>query len=62
MAVISIEFVGSEKMTVKGVERQLVHLKIMSDDVEWAIWADPGDAYKVVRIYLPSNKTEVLRD
>jgi hypothetical protein len=62
MAVISVELVGSEKLTIKGAERELEHIKVMSDDVEWSIWADPADSFKVVRIYIPSNKTEVLRD
>ena len=50
MAVISLEFVGNEKLTIKGAERELIHLKLMSDDVQWDIWADPADAYKIVRI------------
>ncbi|MBI2678420.1 MAG: hypothetical protein HYX28_06535 [Candidatus Koribacter versatilis] len=62
MAIISVEYVGNEKLAIKGVERDLAHIRIMSDDVEWDLWADPADAYKVVRIYIPSNKTEVLRN
>jgi hypothetical protein len=62
MAVISLEPLGMEKMTIKGVERELLHLKLMSDDVEWGIWADPADGFKILRFYLPSSKTEVLRN
>lgn len=61
-AVVSLEFAASEKLAVKGVERDLLRLKLMVDDVEWSIWVDPADAYKIVRIVVASSKTEVLRD
>jgi hypothetical protein len=61
-AVVSIEFGANEKLTVKGAERDTMRLKMMSADLEWQIWVDPADSYKIVRILVPANKTEVLRD
>lgn len=62
VAVISLELVGNEKMNYKGAERDVTHLKLMADDVQWDIWTDPADSYKILRIYIPSNKTEVVRN
>jgi hypothetical protein len=61
MAVVSISLVGSEKVAWKGVERDLLHLKLALDDVAWDIWVDPADSYKMIKILIPSSKTEVLR-
>lgn len=61
-AVITVDFVGNEKITINGKERDLLRFKLMADDVEWAVWADGADSYKVQRIVVPSMKTEVVRD
>lgn len=62
MAVINLEMVGSEKVSINGVERELTHIKLMADDVEWGIWVDPADSFKIIRITIPVNKTEVVRN
>ncbi|MDP9269192.1 MAG: hypothetical protein M3P27_12825 [Acidobacteriota bacterium] len=62
VAVVSVDFAGSEKLQYKGAERDVAHLKLTSDDLEWNIWVDPADSYKILRITIPANKTEVLRD
>jgi hypothetical protein len=60
-AVADLEMVGPEKQTIQGVEKDVVHIKLMAGDLEWAIYADPADSFKIVRISIPANKTEVLR-
>jgi len=62
VAVVSIDWVALEKLQYKGVEREVAHLKLLSDDLEWNIWVDPADSYKILRITIPANKVEVLRD
>jgi hypothetical protein len=62
VAVVGVDYVGSEKLQYKGAERAVDHLKLTSDDLEWNIWVDPADSYKILRINIPVNKTEVLRD
>lgn len=62
IAVMSIELVGVEKMQYKGAEKDVAHLKLTSDDVEWNIWVDPADSYKILRMNIPANKVEVTRD
>jgi hypothetical protein len=56
----SIEFKGIEKVNIKGSDRQLRRFDLEQDDVIWSMWMD--DDYKVIRILVPSNNTEVLRD
>ena len=62
MAVVNLELVGSEKLNVNGTERDLVHIKLTTDETEWGIWVDPADSFKVVRITIPASRTEVLRN
>ena len=59
--IATLEMVGTEKLTWKGIDRELVHLKLTSDDVAWDIWVDPADSYKVLRIAIPASKTEIVR-
>jgi len=58
---VSLEVVGLEKQSWKGAEHELLRVKLSSDDIVWDIWVDPGDSYKVLKISIPANKTEVLR-
>ncbi len=62
MAVVNLEMVGTEKVMVNGAERDLTHIKLTTDDVEWGIWVDPADSFKVIRITIPASKTEVVRN
>lgn len=58
---VKLELVGIEKVAWKGVDRDMLHLKLTSDEIAWDIWVDPADSYKVMRIVIPANKTEVVR-
>src|SRR4051812_38014464 len=62
MATVSLALVGTEKLPVKGAERELLHIKLSSDDTTWDVWVDPADAYKLMRLTIPASKTEVLRN
>lgn len=70
-----MEFVGPEKVAVKGVERQLnkVILKtggptrvvVLNDQKEseagqWLLWVD--DQYKVIKMAVPGINVEIVRD
>jgi hypothetical protein len=57
---INIEYKGPEKITVKGNEVQLRRFDLDVDGVKWALWMDEN--YKLIRILVPENNTEVLRD
>lgn len=55
-----VEPLGVEKLTLKSGEKEFNKLKLDADGVTWLIWVD--DDYKVVKITIPANNVEVLRD
>ena len=59
---VSLEPVGREKVQIKGAERELPRLTLKFEGGEWAVWLDDQDHYKIVKISIPSEKTEVVRD
>ena len=59
-AAASMEFMGREKVTVGNAEKELSKLELKSEAGSWLIWFD--DQFKVLRISIPSEKTEVIRD
>ena len=57
---VSLEFSGKEKVPIRGVERELNRLNLKGDSGEWALWLD--DQFKLVRILITNDNTEVVRD
>jgi len=57
---VSMAFTGKEKTPVNGVERELNHFLLKSDAGDWSLWLD--DQFKLVRILVPGDNTEVVRD
>jgi len=57
---VSLEYIGREKVKVGGAERELNRFSLSSDGMDWALWLD--DQYKLVRILIAADNTEVLRD
>jgi hypothetical protein len=57
---VTIEFAGREKVTIRGAERELNRLDLKSESGNWALWLD--DQFKLQRILLLSDNTEVVRD
>lgn len=56
---VSIEFTGKDKVTVRGAERELSRFMLRSETGDWAMWLD--DSFKIVRL-LGDNGIEVVRD
>jgi hypothetical protein len=56
---VSMEFTGKDKVTIRGSERDLSRLMLRSEAGDWAIWLD--DNFKIVRL-LGDNGIEVVRD
>jgi hypothetical protein len=56
---VSIEFSGKDKVTVRGAERDLSRFMLRSETGDWAMWLD--DSFKIVRL-LGDNGIEVVRD
>ncbi len=58
--VVSVEFTGKEKIKLRGAERELNRVNLRGEGVDWALWLD--DQYKLVRILIAAENTEVLRE
>ena len=56
---VSIEFTGKDKVSVRGSERELSRFMLRSETGDWAMWLD--DSLKIVRL-LGDNGIEVVRD
>jgi hypothetical protein len=59
-AVVTMEYKGREKVTVHGVEQELSCFLLKNEDQEWQLWLN--DQYKLIRILIASENTEVVRD
>jgi len=59
---VRMELVGKEKVNIRGSQRDLLHLKLTGDSSEWGLWLDDQDHYKLIRVAIPADDTEVVRD
>lgn len=57
---VTLEFAGREKAPVRGVERELNRFSLKGEGGDWALWLD--DQFKLIRIVVASDNTEVVRD
>ena len=57
---VTMEFAGRDKVVLKGMQTELNHFVLHADDVDWSLYFD--DAQKMVKVEIPSEKTEVVRD
>ncbi len=57
---VSLAFVGRDKVQVRGAEREFNHFVLKSDAGDWSLWFD--DQFKLMRILVAADNTEVLRD
>ncbi len=59
---IRLELVGREKVHVAGVERDLLRINLKGEEFSWALWLDDKDKFKLVRVSIPDDNTEVVRE
>ncbi|MGH9511689.1 MAG: hypothetical protein ACRD2U_06085 [Terriglobales bacterium] len=57
---VSVEFSGKENVKIGGVDRQLNKFTLRTENGDWFLWLD--DQFKLLRILIPGDNTEVLRD
>jgi hypothetical protein len=57
---VTVEFAGREKVTIRGTEVELNRLDLKGDSGSWVLWLD--DQFKVQRILISADNTEVVRD
>jgi hypothetical protein len=59
---VRMELVGKEKIVVRGTDRELMRLNLKCDDFDWALWVDEQNHFKLIRVAIPADNTEVVRD
>ena len=59
---VRLELVGKDKITIRGVDRELLRLSLTGESFEWSLWVDPQDQFKLIRVAIPADNTEVVRD
>ena len=57
---LSVEFSGRDKISVRGTEKEMNKFLLKSEGAEWTMWLD--DQFKLQRIQIASDNTEVIRD
>ena len=57
---VTLEFAGREKVTIRGAEVEMNHLDLKGEAATWTLWVD--DQYKLQRILIQGENTEVVRD
>lgn len=59
---VRMELVGREKVTIRGTERELLRLNLKGENFAWALWVDDKDQFKLMRVLIADDNTEVVRD
>ena len=59
---VRMELGGKEKVTIRGTERDLLRLNLHGDQFDWALWVDDHDHFKLMKVAIPADNTEVVRD
>lgn len=59
---VRLELVGREKVNIRGNERDLLRLNLKGDAFSWALWLDDSDHFKLIRVLIPDDSTEVIRE
>jgi hypothetical protein len=59
---VRMELVGREKVTIRGTERELLRLNLKGEAFSWALWVDEKDKFKLMRVLIADDNTEVVRD
>jgi len=59
---VRMQLVGKQKVTLGGHERELLRLNLASDNFTWALWLDEHDQFKLMRVEIPADNTEVVRE
>lgn len=61
-ASVRLEVVGKEKVTIRGAEKELLRLNLSGESFEWALWIDSQNQFKLMKVAIPADNTEVVRD
>jgi hypothetical protein len=59
---VRMELAGREKITIRGTERELLRLNLKGEAFSWTLWVDEKDQFKLMRVLITDDNTEVVRD
>jgi hypothetical protein len=59
---IRMELVGKEKISIRGVQRDLLRVNLSGENFQWSLWLDDQDHFKLMRVAIPADETEVIRE
>lgn len=59
---VRMELVGKEKVSIRGVQRDLLRVNLMGENFQWSLWLDDQDHFKLMRVSIPADDTEVVRE
>jgi hypothetical protein len=59
---VKMEVIGNEKVAIRGAQRDLLRVNLTGEDFQWSLWLDSQDHYKLIRVTIPADDMEVVRD
>jgi hypothetical protein len=59
---VSLQVVGKEKVKIKGTDRDLLKVSLKQESGDWLLYVDDQDRFKLIRITVPANNAEIVRD
>lgn len=59
---VRMELVGREKVAIRGAEHELLRLNLKGEAFNWNLWVDDKDQFKLMRVQILDDNTEVVRD
>lgn len=58
---VTVQLMGRDKILVHGVEKEFNKVQLTADGVQWLLWLS-DEGYKVVKMAVPANNVEIIRD
>lgn len=59
---VTVKYEGKDKVMFHGVERELDHFTLQSEESVWNLWVEGTYPFKLLRILVPADNVEVVRD
>jgi hypothetical protein len=59
---VRLELGGREKVLIRGTEREFLRLDLKGENFNWSLWVDDKDQFKLMRVLITDDNTEVVRD
>jgi hypothetical protein len=59
-AQVTVEYVGQQKVSMKGTDRELARFEMKMEGNDWTLWVD--EAYKIQKISIAGEQAEVYRE